>query len=79
MRLKSECICGKSANLIVGTRILKALDKEITVHNLPHFKCNDCNSVWYDSKTAIDEALVKAYKKGLNEIDFDDFSNNQNI
>ncbi len=64
------CICGKMAKFKIGTIDFSVGKTNIVVHNLPHFSCELCEYVSFDSGVNVDGALRYAFQKGLKEIDF---------
>jgi|GEM_PF-4258739 len=61
-----KCICGNEMNFV-----LKDIEVSgITIHNVPHYVCNECHEESFKLSDKIDELVHLAQKEGMNEIDF---------
>lgn len=69
-RTKHPCRCGGTAVFRVGTVEHMIFDKPIALHNVPHFKCDFCGTVMFDSNTDVVSILRIAFQEGLDEIDW---------
>lgn len=69
----SKCICGSTEEYKIGTvsRIIKS--REILIHNMPHYYCDKCDEISFNLSHEPTGAVVEAYRKGWNEVDYLDY------
>jgi YgiT-type zinc finger domain-containing protein len=60
-----NCICGGKMILGVGDVNFNILGHNITVQKVPHYQCEKCKRITYDSNTEIDKFLKYAYENKL--------------
>ncbi|MCM3624327.1 hypothetical protein M4D70_19045 [Brevibacillus borstelensis] len=70
MRKRKPCICGKEAEYRIGTTEHSILESKIVANNVPHFFCNFCKRVSFDSNTNLVSVLINAKKQGLTVVDY---------
>lgn len=66
----SKCTCHQKGTFQHGTLTTTKNNFEITIHNVPHWKC-DCGGRWVDLKTNLSEIIEKAYLEQRSELYFD--------
>ncbi|QRG65984.1 hypothetical protein [Brevibacillus choshinensis] len=69
-RTEIACICGERKTLKIGTVDNFIFESRIQVHNIPHFRCDFCGNVTYESNTGLPSLLKVAYRLKLMEIDW---------
>jgi hypothetical protein len=69
--VETPCRCGYSAHLQVGTVEHYVGNTQILIHNIPHYYCSFCKRISYDINLKVTPILKDAYKRGINEIDWE--------
>lgn len=72
IRTELQCQCGGVAKYIRGTVGHSIKGGRILIHNVPHYRCDFCGSVYYGEEVDVLPILRYAYKTGQNEIEWED-------
>lgn len=65
-----SCACGAHATFRVGAVWHAINGKKIALHHVPHYVCEMCSTVIYDSHTPVFDVLKRAYLEGLDEVEW---------
>ncbi|MFB6367166.1 hypothetical protein ACFCP7_24585 [Paenibacillus elgii] len=70
-RQSTQCTCGGHAVFIIDTVGLNVGDEEVSVHQVPHYRCTDCQAVKFgkDNQGLIELTRFAIVNK-MREIDF---------
>lgn len=69
--LKTCRYCKHTLTERIGSFTHFMLKKEITVHNVPHFICENCNHSFYVFPEKMDALLQDAFLKNISEVEFE--------
>ena len=70
VRTELKCQCGGIAHHIRGTVEHSIKGRRILIHNVPHYRCDFCGSVYYGDVDVL-PILRYAYKANLDEIEWE--------
>lgn len=65
-------ICKSEMKLEHGSFTHIFFKKAITIHNVPHYVCEECDRRFYVSEKTVESKLIEAYQKNKLEYDYNE-------
>jgi hypothetical protein len=71
MKNVKNCFCGNQMNQVVGTVTHIVFNREIHLHDVPHYKCSVCERSEYDiQEVNVVKVLREAYLSNISHVQY---------